>query len=87
MSIEQILFLAAALVAAIKIECAFQRMSWRTWPPRWLADVILLIAAAAGVREILANAWQPDWVPLLLIAGAALLLVFERRWPAGCKKP
>jgi len=85
MSTEQILFLVAALVAAIKIECAFQRMSWRTWPPRWLADLVLLVASAAGAREILAHAWRPGWIVVLLIAGATLLLVFERRWPANCK--
>jgi hypothetical protein len=85
MSLDQILFLAIVLVATVKIECAFQRMSWRTWPPRWLADLVLLVASAAGAREILAHAWQPGWVPLLLLAGATLLLVFERRSPVTCK--
>lgn len=87
MSLDQIAFLAILLVAIVKIECAFQRMSWRTWPPRWLADLVLLVAGAGGAREILVNAWRPGWIGVLLLAGAALLLVFERRAPVSCKKP
>lgn len=87
MSLDQILFLLILLVALVKIECAFQRMSWRTWPPRWLADLVLLVAGAGGAREILVNAWHPGWIGVLLLAGAALLLVFERRAPAACKPP
>lgn len=87
MSLDQIAFLAILLVAVVKIECAFQRMSWRTWPPRWLADLVLLVAGAGGAREILVNAWRPGWVGVLLLTGAALLLVFERRAPAVCKPP
>lgn len=85
MSLDQILFLLILMVALVKIECAFQRMSWRTWPPRWLADLLLLVAGAGGAREILVNAWRPGWVVVLLLAGAAMLLVFERRAPASCK--
>lgn len=87
MSLDQIAFLVILLVAVVKIECAFQRMSWRTWPPRWLADLVLLVAGAGGAREILVNAWRPGWVVVLLLSGAALLLVFERRAPTSCKPP
>jgi hypothetical protein len=85
MSADQIVFLCILLVAVVKIECAFQRMTWRTFPPRWLADLVILIAGSGCAREILVSDWRPGWLVVLLLAGATLLLVFERRWPAACK--
>lgn len=85
MNADQLAFLAIMLVVVIKVECAFQRMSWTTWPPRWLADLLILVAGAGGAREILVNAWRPGWLVVGLLAGVTLMLVFERRWPANCK--
>lgn len=85
MTADQIAFLAITLVVVVKVECAFQHMSWHTWPPRWLADLLILVAGAGGVREILVNAWRPGWLVVLLMAGVTLMLVFERRWPSNCK--
>lgn len=89
MSADQLLFLLAFAATLIKIECSFQHMSWRTWPPRWVADLILMLACAAGAREILTNAWRPGWIVTMLAIGVAMMFAFERRWPANCapKKP
>lgn len=80
MSAAAILFLAAALIIAIKAECALQKQTWRSMPPRWIGELVLVFAVACQIHEIIKGV-TPGWPITLMAAGVALLLLFDR--PVG----
>jgi hypothetical protein len=77
MSAAAILFCVAAAVILVRVECALQKMTWRTWPPTWVAHVALLFGAALVVRGICMDGFNPGWPVAIFAAGAAGLMIFN----------
>lgn len=74
-----ILFSLAAAGILYAVESSFQKITWRNFPPIWIADLALLFGAAGMVLELIVGTFKPGWPVSTFAAGAAAIVFFCHR--------